>query len=277
MQEAFGRAKYGEGEAGVVYKNVHTTVSRGGNVIAGGFFLEGMLAITNPIMAGVSTVLLYTGLQMMNEATNEHEMSTKQQKNPLQVMKKWGLILGAKSVPLALTALSTAAISTPKIAEHFADTEAKRVHTEFVSRQPSITLDPTTNQYVNNELDQNGNPKTLPTMYQEYNMAKQDATTLENQLSGDDITIQTYQREMEGLGSIQTPREPIKTRIDRLKKEIGVDSSKNNELEANFKSMTPLLSFCVSTYQKQKVLKQMTRSLKLKQKSYLKDLTTIMN
>ncbi len=134
IHEIWGQQKTAEGEPAIVAKNVHTAISRAGNVVAGGLFIEGMLAITHPALAVTSSVLLYTGLQSLNEYTNEVEHSTVDKRNPVKKLTKWTTILAAKAVPIIMTALSAAAVDTPRLHERYLTNEGVRLH-EQVTKQ----------------------------------------------------------------------------------------------------------------------------------------------
>jgi hypothetical protein len=136
IHEIFGQQKYAEGESAIVAKNVHTAITRAGNCVAGGLFLEGMVCVTNIPLATLTSVLLYLALQVLNEYTNEVEHTTKEKRKREYIKRvtKWTTILAAKSVPLILTAVSAAAITTPKLHQEYLTKEGSRLKSAMIER-----------------------------------------------------------------------------------------------------------------------------------------------
>lgn len=146
IHEIFGKQKYAEGEPAMVAKNVHTSISRSGNIVAGCLFIEGMSAVTNPILSVISAVLLYTGLQVLNEYTNEVEHSTVDKRKFMKKFTKWTTILSAKSIPIIMTALSVAALETSNLQERYMKLEGEKLYAEITKRAQRVEESPSRQQ-----------------------------------------------------------------------------------------------------------------------------------
>jgi hypothetical protein len=138
IHEIFGKQKYAEGESAMVAKNVHTSISRSGNIVAGALFIEGMSAVVNPILSVISSILLYTGLQILNEYTNEVEHSTVDKRKLMKKFTKWMTILSAKSIPIIMTALSVAALETSNLQERYMKIEGEKLYAEITKRGKDV-------------------------------------------------------------------------------------------------------------------------------------------
>jgi hypothetical protein len=140
IHEIFGQQKYAESEPAIVAKNVHTIATRAGNVVACLLFIEGMMAVTYIPIAILVGGLLYFALQILNEYTNEVEHTTKEKskKEFWKRVTKWTTILAAKSIPILLTAISAAAITTPKLHQEYLSGEGERLKKQMVDRSSQL-------------------------------------------------------------------------------------------------------------------------------------------
>jgi hypothetical protein len=140
IHELFGQQKYAESEPAIIAKNVHTIITRTGNVVACGLFIEGMTAVTYIPIAILIGVPLFFALQILNEYTNEVEHTTKEKskKEFWKRITKWTTILAAKSIPILLTAISAAAITTPKLHQEYLSGEGERLKRQMVDRSSQL-------------------------------------------------------------------------------------------------------------------------------------------
>ncbi len=141
IHEFFGQQKYAESEPAIVAKNVHTIVTRAGNVVACGLFIEGMVAVTTNLLPAILiSIPLYFALQILNEYTNEVEHTTKEKskKEFWKRVTKWTTILAAKSIPILLTAISAAAITTPKLHQEYLSGEGERLKHQMLEQSSQL-------------------------------------------------------------------------------------------------------------------------------------------
>lgn len=227
IHEIFGKQKYAEGEPAIVAKNVHTVISRSGNIVAGSLFMEGMLAVTtSPFIAFTSSVILYTGLQTLNEYTNEVEHSTIDKRKKFTKYTKWATILIAKSIPIIMTALSVSAVETPSLHQRYMRLEGEKLYSELVKSAESAKDSPS-------------NKKRLD----DIKILKEEVKTLEDKLTEAENTKNSQSRnrlirELEGKykvnGKDVSDKNAARPRLEQRQKDIKKEMDKIENLKVQY-------------------------------------------
>jgi hypothetical protein len=223
LHEMFGKQKYAEGESAIVAKNVHTSISRIGNIVACFLFTEGMSAAigsAGPWLAFPSAALLYTALQILNEYTNEVEHSTVDKRNIKKKATKWITILGAKAVPIIMTALSVAALETPNLQERYMRVEGEKLHNRMTTLANKTVESPSRKE-----------------QQRELNTLQTEVNQLEEQLkTASDKNRYSIIRKLDGMSNVSptVDKTAAKPKLDALKLKIETENKTIKELQKKY-------------------------------------------